>query len=243
MEWIKKYLPSDFFKGAVDVHSHLLPGVDDGFATADDSLEAVRYMSEAGFRHLILTPHVMQEYAANGRGTLTSHFRAYCEVLSGKADIGLSLSAEYMLDDNFVRHRQDGLLVLGSSNNAVLVETSYLFKTPQMDDFMYELMLDGILPVIAHPERYQFADESQYRQWHDSGYHMQLNLLSLSGGYGREAELKARYLLNEGYYTYVGSDLHHLSKWKTCVPDIRLKTSVIDRLHRLYENNEELISE
>ena len=241
MDWFKKSLPDDLFSQATDVHSHLLPGVDDGFRSREQSLTALQYLEELGFRQMILTPHVMQEYETNRREYLTFQFEEFQKVVESRCSIRLHLAAEYMLDAKFPTHKQDGWLTLGNKDTFILVETSYMYKEADMEENLYNLMLEGYTPVIAHPERYQYASKETYDQWIDSNYKLQLNLMSLADGYGRPSQEKALYLLDKDMYTYVGTDLHQLEKFTRLVPRIKLKSSQIDKIFRLYEHNKELL--
>ena len=105
---------------------------------------------------------------------------------------------------------------------------------------LYDIMCDGFQPVIAHPERYEYAVRDNYYRWKDKRYEFQLNLLSLSGAYGRPAAIKSHFLLEHDYYDYVGSDMHGLGNFKKFFPEIRLSKNNIDRLGQLLENNKRL---
>lgn len=246
---LKRYrrepLPKGIFEGTVDVHSHLLPGVDDGFKIADDSLEALRAWTEAGVKGVICTPHFMEGYAANHRPGIEQQFAAFktlcAPLLEGKVEKRLLLAAEYMVDDGFESHANDGYLTLGSDTGLVLTETSYADIHPSHAQLLYDMSLAGYQPVIAHPERYQYASDRRYEMWRRKGYKFQLNLLSLSGAYGETAKEKAEYMLEEGMYDYVGSDVHNLRNFLSWLPKIMLTTAQIDILRQLLENNTKLI--
>lgn len=239
----KKILPEDFFQGAHDMHSHLLPGVDDGFHTVEDALEGLKYLEHLGFRHVMLTPHVLMEYKENNRAFLEMRFESFLNQMAGKTQMELRLAAENMLDELFITHRTEPWLTLKASDKSILVETSYLYKGYDMDNTLYSLVLDGYNPVIAHPERYQYADEKLYALWHQKGYRFQLNLISLAGGYGEAAREKALYLLDRGMYVFVGTDIHKVSTFRRWLPELKLKTAQVDALHRLYENNAALFEQ
>lgn len=256
---LRKYrrepLPKGIFEGTVDVHSHLLPGVDDGFQTVDDSLEVLRTWAEAGVRGIICTPHFIECYGANRRPTIEDQFAAFqrqAAVLNplytpspsgrageglGEAGKGLHLAAEYMVDDAFKSHASDGFLTLGQDTGLVLTETSYVDIHPYHTQLLYDLSLAGYQPVIAHPERCQYASESQYELWRHKGYKFQLNILSLSGAYGETAKKKAEYMLGEGMYDYVGSDVHNLRNFLSWLSKILLTSAQTDALRALLENN------
>jgi len=121
-----------------------------------------------------------------------------------------------------------------------LVETSYMYKSPDMEQYLYELTTEDNQIVIAHPERYRYADKDEFKRWRDSGYALQLNLISLAGGYGKPARDNAVWLLEAGMYDYVGTDLHKVGSFSKWLPELRMTVKQIDLLHRLYENNARL---
>lgn len=237
---LKHKLPEDFFQAACDVHCHLLPGVDDGFHTTEESLQAIMAMEERGVLKMILTPHFMKEYSANDRASIKDKFEMFKTEAAKVSRMELRLAAEYMMDARFMEHFKQGFLTLDSGGSHVLCETSYMMYEPNVSEMIYEIMLDGYQPVIAHPERYEYASLGNYARWKDKGYKFQLNLLSLAGVYGKAALVKAHYLLEEGFYDYVGSDMHNLDRFMRHLSAIKLGRKDLDRLARLYVNNEEL---
>ena len=236
---LRHKLPDDFLRGAVDVHSHLLPGVDDGFPTTEKSLEALRLLEERGVEKMILTPHFMKEYADNNRESINARFEAFKMEAEKVCQIELRLAAEYMLDARFMEHFKQGFLTL-DGDNQVLCETSYLMYEPHATEMLYEVMLEEVQPVIAHPERYEYASKGNYAKWKDKRYKFQLNLLSLSGAYGGLAEAKAHYLLEEGMYDFIGSDMHNVENYERFLPKLKLRKKDWERIERLLENNRTL---
>ena len=237
---IRYHLPDDFFHGACDVHCHLLPSVDDGFATAEKSLHALKVLGEHGVEKMILTPHFMRDYPLNNRESITAKFEAFKAEAERCCGIKLRLAAEYMLDACFMDHFKQGFLTLDKAGTHVLCETSYLMYEPGISQMLYDVMCEELQPVIAHPERYEYAVRDNYFRWKDKDYKFQLNLLSLAGAYGKTAVAKSHYLLKEGMYDYVGSDMHNLSNFEHFLPNLKLKTKEIDELQRLMENNKKL---
>ena len=233
-------LPERFFENACDMHSHLLPGVDDGFPTVEKTLEGLAFMERYGFKKLKLTPHFMKDYPQNTKPVIEEKFNAFCQDHGNHAGVELSLGGEYMLDSCFLDRCAEGFLTLDKEQTLVLCETSYMMADPQMKEMIYEVMLKGYQPVMAHPERYNYASMPLYKRWKEKDYLFQLNLLSLAGAYGDPAKMKARDLLNEGLYDYVGSDLHRIENVDQMISDIRLSTKETDRLLQLFENNKQL---
>jgi len=226
------------FQGACDVHCHLLPGVDDGFSTTEKSLHALKRMEEYGVQKVILTPHFMKDYPENNRANITARFEEYKAEAAKVCNIELHIGGEYMLDARFLDHAKDGFLTLDKTH--VLCETSYLMYEPGISQMLYDVMCDGYLPVVAHPERYEYAVKDNYFRWKDKQFEFQLNLLSLGGAYGRPAFVKSHYLLKEGMYDYVGSDMHGLDNFRRFLPDIRLSKREMANLEILIENNKKL---
>lgn len=225
--------PSDFFSGVTDIHSHILPGVDDGVRDRKGYDEAVEEFSSLGFKSLILTPHVMTDYGSNCRRSLSEAFSA----LPSHPSLKMRLAAEYMIDADFLRHRDEGLLTLDENGKYLLVESSYVDCYADFDRLLYEICLDGMVPVIAHPERYSFADDKMYESWKDKGYLFQLNFMSLSGRYGPQPMVKSRKLLDSGMYDFAGSDLHHPGSLSGTLSRLKLRTVQWDAIRSLFENN------
>ena len=237
----KHSLPEELFRGAYDVHCHLLPGVDDGFPTLEKSLQAMKKLEEKGIKKMVLTPHFMKDYPDNNRANIIAKFEAYKAEAAKVCGIELHLAAEYMLDACFLDHFKEGFLTLDKGGNHVLCETSYMMYEHGITEMIYDIMCSDYQPVIAHPERYEYANKDNYYRWKDKRYEFQLNLLSLAGVYGGGAVVKANYLLKEGMYDYVGSDMHGLGNFERFFPEIRLSKKSIEQLERLLENNKKLV--
>ena len=236
----KHSLPENLFRGACDVHCHLLPGVDDGFSTMEKSLHALKKLEERGIKKMVFTPHFMKDYPENHRDAIMAKFDAYKAEAAKVCSVELHLAAEYMLDACFMDHFKEGFLTLDGGNH-VLCETSYMMYEHGITEMIYEIMCAEFQPVIAHPERYEYANKDNYFRWKDKNYKFQLNLLSLAGAYGGNAVAKSQYLLKEGFYDYVGSDMHGLSNFERFLPEIRLNKKSIEQLERLIENNKKLV--
>lgn len=223
------------------MHNHLLPGVDDGFPTAERSLEALKLLEQRGVEKMILTPHFMKDYPGNNRSNIMAQFEDFKEKASLVSKIELRLAGEYMLDACFLDHFKQGFLTLDTAGKHVLCETSYLMYEPNGTEMIYEIMLDEYQPVMAHPERYEYAERHNYFRWKDKNYKFQLNLLSLSGAYGGNAVAKSRFLLKEGLYDFVGSDMHGLENYQRFYSKIRLNKKETEQLERLLDNNKKLL--
>lgn len=227
-----KLVESGILKGMTDIHSHVLPGVDDGSPDIETSLSLLRYMESLGLREVWLTPHIMEDYPSLNQ-KLQQRFEALRAAYSGP--LSLSLSSEYMMDAAFTGKLKGELLPLGK--NHLLVETSYMSPPVGLQEILMQVWNAGYLPVIAHPERYLYMDEKDYGQLKERGYSFQLNLMSLSGYYGKRPQAVSEDLLKKGWYDYVGSDLHHLHRYAPMLESLKLKREQIDALGVLLENN------
>lgn len=238
--FLKHHLPDDLFRGACDVHCHILPGVDDGFATVEKSLQALKRLEARGVVKMILTPHFMKDYPLNDRASIMAEFEKFKVQAKEVCNIELRLAGEYMLDARFLEHFKQGFLTLDKAGTHVLCETSYMMREHGTSEMVYEIMCSDYQPVVAHPERYEYASNEHYFKWRDKNYKFQLNLLSLGGAYGAPAVAKSHYLLKEGFYDYVGSDMHGLGNFERFLPEIRLNAKDLERLEQLMENNKKL---
>lgn len=197
---------SGVFRGFTDWHSHILPGVDDGVGTMDESLEILRRYEQLGVRAVWLTPHIMEDVP-----NTTSHLRQrFAELQSAyKGSISLHLAAENMLDSLFEeRLKDDDLLPIGESRDHLLVETSYYNPPMNFHDLMDRISEKGFTPVFAHPERYTYMAQADYRRLKETRIKFQLNLFSLVGYYGMEVKKKAEWLLKNAMYNLIGTDIH-----------------------------------
>lgn len=196
--------------GFTDYHSHLLPGIDDGSKCMDDSIQLVQELRNIGAHTIYCTPHVMHSVYNNTPDTINPVYHQL-HTEASKVGVQLHVAAEYMLDDGFLKHlEQDKLLSYPEKH--VLVEMSYSQAPQSLFDHLFELCTSGYTPVLAHPERYNFyfRDPEAYQRLKDAGCKFQLNLLSLTGYYGPESKETSEWLLENHYYTHIGTDTHKL---------------------------------
>lgn len=194
------------FSGITDWHSHIMPGVDDGFKKMEDSLKALEELEKLGVKNLWLTPHIMED-CPNETRTLRKRFEEIKLAYDGH--INLFLGSENMLDSLFEdRLQSNDLLPLGVNENHLLVETSYFNPPMNMTGMLERIKSKGYYPVLAHPERYRYMDEKDYRRLKEMGILFQVNLFSLFGAYGETAQKKLEWLLKEDMVDLLGSDLH-----------------------------------
>lgn len=199
---------SGIFRGMTDYHAHLLPGVDDGVQTAEESLEILRRYEQLGIREVWCTPHVMEDIPNTTAG-LRARFGQFQARYAGS--VRLHLAAEYMLDNLFkerLAHRD--LLPLGEEGDHLLVETSYFNPPMDLYGMVEKIKSAGYIPVLAHPERYVYMGEADYRRLKERGVKFQSNLPSLVGAYGNPVQKKAEWLHAEKLVNLYGTDTHTL---------------------------------
>lgn len=197
-----------------DMHSHVLPGVDDGFRTSEHSRKAVALLASIGVRNMIFTPHIYPElYPENNHDFITARFMEEEPGLQDASGlIDFKIAGEHMVYEGFEDTFSAPMLLLPGKH--ILIEMSYAYESANIDEVIFKLMCLDFHPVLAHPERYIFypADLKRICNLIDKGCELQLNLLSLGGFYGRGAFVKAEAILEKGLYSYVGTDLHSLAQ-------------------------------
>ena len=233
-------LPDLSFLG-IDMHSHLVPGIDDGSQDMQTSVELIRGMAELGYKKLITTPHILWDMYPNTAEQITTALLPLKDAVSNLGiQIELAAAAEYYLDDHFENELKARRPLLKLNGNLILVEFSMITAPLDLQALLFETQLHGYQPVIAHPERYAYL--SRRREFFDelknSGCYFQLNLLSLGGHYGAAVQELAEYLLKKQYYDLAGTDLHghrHLEGLR------RLPPASVKRLEEYGFRNAELL--
>lgn len=198
-----------------DMHSHLLPGIDDGSKTMEESIEMILALKELGYQKLICTPHVMYGYYHNTTEKILSVFEQLKqELILRKIDIDLGVSAEYNFDEELLaRLEKKDLLTFGNSSyQYLLFECSYFNEPVGLDALIIEIFAKGYLPVLAHPERYPyFASNPQvYADLKSKGVLFQLNINSLTGMYSKGVQQTATWLVEQDYIDFIGTDVHKI---------------------------------
>ena len=204
---LKDLIPDNY----IDIHSHLLPGIDDGARNIEETLSLTKALQSFGVSQFITTPHVIQHIWDNTHDQIqTNRDKTVLELEKNHLDLPFKAAAEYLMDDQFVKlFESHDLLTL--KDNYVLVEMSYINAPIQLYSILFDLQIAGYIPVLAHPERYLFyhKNANEYKKLKKAGCKFQLNLLAVTGYYGQEVSAIAEDLLKKGMYDFVGSDVHH----------------------------------
>lgn len=203
--------PCDLSVLEVDVHSHFIPGIDDGAQTMEDSIELIKSMMSFGYKKVITTPHIMSDYYRNTPEIILGGLeKVRAELKNQNIDFTIDAAAEYNMDADFEKLIIGGeLLTFG--DNHVLFELPFLQEPPMVKDLIWKMQTGGYKPIIAHVERYGFwhSDWSKYEDLKTRGVLLQLNIGSLTGNYGPDVKEIAERLVDEDMVDLVGSDCHH----------------------------------
>lgn len=195
-----------------DMHSHLIPGIDDGAPDMATSLELIRGLQKCGYKKLITTPHIFWELYPNTTEIITQGITAVKKAVEEEGiDIEIHAAAEYYIDEYFEEQLKKKVPLLPISGNMVLVEFSMITAPFDLQQVLFEMQIQNYQPVIAHPERYIYL--AQRKQFFDelkeAGCFFALNLLALTGYYGKSVLELADYLCKKNYYELAGTDLHN----------------------------------
>ena len=195
----------------VDLHSHFIPGIDDGAQSMEESLTLIAGMERLGYNKLITTPHIMADAYKNTPEIIENGLSKLRKALI-KAGITIEIdaAAEYYLDDGFIELLNQKK-VMSVNGKYLLFETSYVSKPLRTEEMIFEIGSAGYIPVMAHPERYRYIKDplKEYGRFKELGVLFQVNLNSLTGQYGKSAMRLAETLSQEGMIDFLGSDAHH----------------------------------
>ncbi|MCL6266214.1 tyrosine-protein phosphatase [Flagellimonas myxillae] len=234
----RKVFLVDYLHGLIDIHNHILPGIDDGAKNTDESLAMIKAFAEFGVKNFVFTPHIMNHYYPNTPKTIMASYEILQEAIdkSGIQDVRTAYAAEHMVDDEFEALLKANNIVSLKSQH-LLIEMSYLQPSFGFDHAVRKILERPYFPVLAHPERYNYyhKEPEVYKELKSQGVQFQLNLLSLSGYYGSEIQKMAVKLLNEGLIDYCASDAHNM-KHIEAIKEIRISRKVLSKILPVVEN-------
>lgn len=213
--------------GKRDIHNHLLPGVDDGFRNADDSLAAIKRMAELGCKQIVFTPHMNPDvYPDETEAHIREVYNDLVARIPSEWGVETRLAAEYMVVKDFQNRAADKEL-LTYSDGSILIEMSYYYRSENLEETIFALNTESHRPVLAHPERYLYMVDNlhDFNRLRDMGCRFQMNRLSLTGIYGGESLRIMDYLLSRGMYDFMATDLHTLSQLDK-LTDIKVRRKI-----------------
>ena len=239
LHWFHKnrYL-ADYLEGFVDIHNHILPGIDDGANSVAESLELIQAFGDLGIQKFIATPHILQPLYPNTPDTIKGAHDQLMDALmdEGLKHISLEPAAEHMIDEGFedLLEKGDYMPIKGSY---LLVEMSYLQPSLYFDEAIIEITKKGLTPILAHPERYLYLHQTpkKYQEYKNKGILFQMNMLSLGEYYGKEVKRMGQKLLREGMIDYIASDMHNM-RHMNALRDVRLKEKEGDSILQIVKS-------
>ncbi len=196
-----------------DIHSHLIPGIDDGAQNMDESIAMLAKFESLGYKKVVTTPHIMSDYFKNDSNTILDGLSRLNEVKDKlNLKIEVDAAAEYYYDETLLERLNNNEKLLTFGDNYVLFEFSFHTEPPEPEKLFFELLTKGYKPVLAHFERYLFLKGNIDRvfKWREKGVNIQLNLNSLTGHYGPQIKQQARALIDAEQVDFVGTDCHRM---------------------------------
>lgn len=197
---------------AADMHSHLLPGLDDGLQQIEQTVHFMQQLQQLGYKKFICTPHILSDLYPNSPETILPKLQLVRNALAeNNINVQVEAAAEYMVDIDFENYVNAGKPLLSFGDNLILIEMSYVAASNNIENVIFQLKLKGLQPILAHPERYNYylGKTEQFQRFIDLGCLLQINLLSLLGYYGEGAKNTAEALLKKNMVSFVGTDMHH----------------------------------
>lgn len=233
--------PLDLGLFQVDIHSHLIPGIDDGSRNMDETIAMLAKFESLGYRKVITTPHIISDYYKNTPEIIRSgldNVRNVASTLGLK--IAIDAAAEYYFDETFLSKIENNEEILTFGDKYVLFEFSFMDRPVQEEKLFFELQSRGFVPVVAHFERYLFlkGNIEEAFKWREQGVKIQLNLNSLTDHYGPVVKKQARDLIDSGQIDFVGTDCHRIDH--LLLLETNLKDPFLHKLTKLELLNEHL---
>lgn len=197
----------------VDIHSHLIPGIDDGVRSMEESADVIQEFLQLGYKKLITTPHIMGDFYPNNRTTIENGYNKLIAYLSEKEiDCQIEFAAEYHLDEQLISILEHEKSLLTFGNGYFLFETPFINEPVYLKELIFKITSMGLKPVLAHPERYAYLlnNRNLVEDLINRGVLMQLNMISFTGFYSKPIRKMAEMMVKQGYVHFLGSDCHNL---------------------------------
>ncbi len=215
-----------------DMHSHLIPALDDGSDSTETSISLINSLKNLGYKKLIITPHVMTGFYNNDEEKIVNGFNELKkEVENQHIDIELGVGAEYYIDYDFMQDlSKKPMLTLGGSK-MLLFECSFVNQHKNFDETVFEMQINGYKPVLAHPERYLYWHDNieHMKLLHDRGIFFQINILSLAKAYSSDVNKAAKILIENDLVDFIGTDLHH-AKHLNIIENTKISERTFEKL-------------
>jgi protein-tyrosine phosphatase len=231
----------NLFNGLVDFHNHLLPGIDDGSKSIEQSQEMIKIYNDLGIEKVIASPHIFKDLYPNTPETIRKSYNSLKPSMIDQETKVLGYGAEYMIDEFFLKELDKKNELLTCFKNHVLIEIPFFGQLNLLEEALFKLQNMGYVPILAHPERYTAIESSKkIKELKSRGARMQLNALSLIGFYGKEVKEKSFKFLRSQLYDLICTDAHNPYQLKK-LKEIHLKSKEIVIWNEIYEKQAEVI--
>jgi len=211
MSFFKLFNKSSESLVMVDIHSHLIPSIDDGAKDMERAIELILDLKEMGYKKLITTPHVSDMFPNSSKTILDGYYALKDELEKRKIEIDIEVSAEYYADDTFEKLLKNRDILTFGEEKYLLFELSYFTIPRDLESMIHEIKMAGYTPILAHPERYTYLHDSidKYTHIKSLGVLFQINLNSLVNYYSKDITQIVKQLILQGMVDFIGSDTHH----------------------------------
>lgn len=235
-----------------DIHSHILFDVDDGSKSIEESIELLKKLKDIGFNNIILTPHYIEgsEYCSKNSEKKKRLKQLKEELSNQKIDINIYLGNEIFINNNIYELIKAGEIKTLNNTRYILVELPFHNQIVNLEDIIYELKIKGLIPIIAHPERYSYFQKNykEVDRLREEGFLFQGNYASILGYYGKESQKLLKYMLKKQYIDYLGTDIHRTTKTYVIDNFKKIEKQIIKIAKKEYydvilENNNNIIKE
>ena len=235
-----------------DIHSHIIFNVDDGSSSLEESIELIKYFKEVGFNNIIATPHFLRdtEYSAENDEKLEKLAILKEAVKKHNIDINLYLGNEIYISEHIDEDIKSNKIYTLNNTKYILFELPFHNEILNLPDIVYELKINGYIPILAHPERYDFLKRNykEVDKLKEEGLLFQCNYSSILEYYGKDAKKLFKYMLKKHYVDYLGTDIHHINKTFTLDNFDKIKHKIIkiagqDYFEEIIKNCDNLLKE
>lgn len=237
--YLKKY--SDLFEGVIDFHNHILPKIDDGSQSLEESLKMLNSYESLGIKEILASPHIYKDLYPNTAESIYNSFTSLSEASKSHRVNISGYIAEYMIDEYFLEDIKNQKKFLTCFGNHILIEMPFFGEIEMLNKALFDLQTKSYLPIVAHPERYNnIKTLEEIKKMKHKGAMLQLNALSLVGFYGPNVEKKARLWLKNGLYDFICTDAHNVNQLKK-LKAIRLSKKELHAWRQTCENQHHIM--
>ena len=231
----------------IDFHTHILPMIDDGSSSVEETLNIIKEAKKVGFDKIILTPHYMENIYNAKKKEIEEYIGKLNELLQEK-QIGIKLYSgnEIYITDNIVKLLQNNIVSSLNNTRYVLFELPFNSKPFNLYNVAYELIENNYIPILAHPERYNFVQQnlSMVYELVQSGVFVQSNYGSIIEMYGKKAAIIVKILLKNNMVHFLGTDVHKSNTIYPKIPKILKEVEKIigkEKLDKISNINPQLV--